>query len=148
MAYTFLTDNEYSSALKMAVFWVVAPCSLVHICQRFRGAGCLHLQSDCLVDPGTSETSVNFTRQHGAVSQKAAILYSPQREHEISLLSIHCKYYFYIGLWLMFFEPAAEVVFLAHSYSYIFHNVHELLVRQLRRNILYRPSACLVTKRH
>jgi hypothetical protein len=28
----------------MAVFWVVAPCSLVEIYQRFRGRGCLHHQ--------------------------------------------------------------------------------------------------------
>jgi hypothetical protein len=30
----------------MAVFWVVAPCSLVEIYQRFRGAFCLHHQGD------------------------------------------------------------------------------------------------------
>jgi hypothetical protein len=35
------------------VFWVVAPCSLVEVYERFRGAFCLHHQ-------GTSETSVNF----------------------------------------------------------------------------------------
>jgi hypothetical protein len=29
---------------KMAVFWVVAPCSLVEIYQRFRGPCCLHNQ--------------------------------------------------------------------------------------------------------
>jgi hypothetical protein len=28
---------------KMAVFWVVAPCSLVEIYRRFRGPCCLHL---------------------------------------------------------------------------------------------------------
>jgi hypothetical protein len=27
---------------KMAVFWVVAPCSLVEFYQRFRGPCCLH----------------------------------------------------------------------------------------------------------
>jgi hypothetical protein len=27
----------------MAVFWVVAPCSLVEVYQRFRGPCCLHL---------------------------------------------------------------------------------------------------------
>jgi hypothetical protein len=27
---------------KMAVFWVVAPCSLVEVYQRFRGPCCLH----------------------------------------------------------------------------------------------------------
>jgi hypothetical protein len=28
----------------MAVFWVVAPCSLVEVYQRFRGPCCLHHQ--------------------------------------------------------------------------------------------------------
>jgi hypothetical protein len=31
---------------KMAVFWVVEPCSLVEVYQRFRGPCCLHDQSD------------------------------------------------------------------------------------------------------
>jgi hypothetical protein len=31
---------------KMAVFWVVAPCSLVEVYQRFRGPCCLHHQDD------------------------------------------------------------------------------------------------------
>jgi hypothetical protein len=37
----------------MAVFWVVAPCSLVEVYRSFRGAYCLHHQR-------ASETSVNF----------------------------------------------------------------------------------------
>jgi hypothetical protein len=32
--------------LKMAVFWVVAPCSLLEVYQRFRGPCCLHHQGD------------------------------------------------------------------------------------------------------
>jgi hypothetical protein len=28
--------------MNMAVFWVVAPCSLVEVYRRFRGACCLH----------------------------------------------------------------------------------------------------------
>jgi hypothetical protein len=40
--------------MKMAVFWVVAPCSLVEIYQHFRGPCCLHHQGD------RSETLVNF----------------------------------------------------------------------------------------
>jgi hypothetical protein len=32
---------------EMAVFWVVAPCSLVEVYQRFRGPCCLHHQGDC-----------------------------------------------------------------------------------------------------
>jgi hypothetical protein len=31
---------------KMAVFWVVAPCSLVEVYQRFRCPCCLHHQGD------------------------------------------------------------------------------------------------------
>jgi hypothetical protein len=31
---------------KMAVFWVVAPCSLVEVYRRFRGADCLHLMME------------------------------------------------------------------------------------------------------
>jgi hypothetical protein len=31
-------------SMKMAVFWVVAPCSLVEVYQRFRSPCCLHHQ--------------------------------------------------------------------------------------------------------
>jgi hypothetical protein len=41
---------------KMAVFWVVAPCSLVEVYHRFRGPCCLHHQDD-----------------RGATTQKTAI---------------------------------------------------------------------------
>jgi hypothetical protein len=32
--------------MKMAIFWVVAPCSLVEVYRRFRGPCCLHHQGD------------------------------------------------------------------------------------------------------
>jgi hypothetical protein len=32
--------------MTMAVFWVVAPCSLVDVYRRFRGVYCLHHQGD------------------------------------------------------------------------------------------------------
>jgi hypothetical protein len=35
-----------AASMKMAVFWVVAPCSLVEVYRRFRGACCLHHQGD------------------------------------------------------------------------------------------------------
>jgi hypothetical protein len=38
--------------MKMKTFWDFAPCSLVEVYRRFRGACCLHSQGD--------ETSVNF----------------------------------------------------------------------------------------
>jgi hypothetical protein len=45
--------------MKMAVFWVVVPCSLVEVYQHFRGACCLHHQGD--EAESTSETTlVNF----------------------------------------------------------------------------------------
>jgi hypothetical protein len=49
--------------MKLAVSWVVAPCSLVEFYQRFRGTFCLHHQCD---RPST--------RLHGATTQKTAIL--------------------------------------------------------------------------
>jgi hypothetical protein len=35
--------------MKMAVFWDFAPCSMVEIDQRFRGAYCLHHQGGVTV---------------------------------------------------------------------------------------------------
>jgi hypothetical protein len=37
---------ETNMLMKMAVFWVVAPCSLVEVHQRFRSLRCLHHQGD------------------------------------------------------------------------------------------------------
>jgi hypothetical protein len=41
--------------MKIAVFWVVAPCSLVEVYQRFRGPCCLHHQGD---RPKTQKTAI------------------------------------------------------------------------------------------
>jgi hypothetical protein len=55
--------------MKMAVFWVVAPCRLVEVYQHFRGPCCLHHQGDewaislialMMEAARTSETLVNF----------------------------------------------------------------------------------------
>jgi hypothetical protein len=43
----------------MAVFWVVAPCSLVEVYQRFRGPCCLAIAL-MMEAARTSETLVNF----------------------------------------------------------------------------------------
>jgi hypothetical protein len=51
-----------AESTKMAVFWVVAPCILVEVYQRFRGPCCLHHQGDR-----------QTTRLHGATTQKTAI---------------------------------------------------------------------------
>jgi hypothetical protein len=46
----------------MAVFWVAAPCSLVEVSGRCKGAYCLHHKgSELLMKAGSAyETSVNF----------------------------------------------------------------------------------------
>jgi hypothetical protein len=46
--------------MKMAVFWDVAPCSLVDIDRRFRCAYCLHHQALMTETVSTSETSANI----------------------------------------------------------------------------------------
>jgi hypothetical protein len=46
-SYTYLGFEFLTAArTNMAVFWVVAPCSLVEATQRFRGPCCLHHQGD------------------------------------------------------------------------------------------------------
>jgi hypothetical protein len=42
---------------KMAVFWVLAPCSLVEVYQRFRGPCCFHHQGDPPLSPYNPEDS-------------------------------------------------------------------------------------------
>jgi hypothetical protein len=44
-----------TDSVKMVLFWVVAPCRLVEVYRRFRGACCLRHQED-----RRSKTSVNF----------------------------------------------------------------------------------------
>jgi hypothetical protein len=50
--------------MEMAVFWVVAPYSLVEVCRRFRVLIALMMAAS------TSETSVQL---HGATTRKTAI---------------------------------------------------------------------------
>jgi hypothetical protein len=42
----FRRNRSNTDQMKIAVFWVVAPCSLVEVYQRFRGPCCLHHQGD------------------------------------------------------------------------------------------------------
>jgi hypothetical protein len=35
-----------AASIKMSVFWIVAPCILVEVFRRFKGACCLHHQGD------------------------------------------------------------------------------------------------------
>jgi hypothetical protein len=45
--YLVRSQGLTATSMEMAVFWDVAPCSLVHIKPRFRGAYCLHHKGDC-----------------------------------------------------------------------------------------------------
>jgi hypothetical protein len=47
-------------SMKIAVFWVVAPCSLVEVYQRFRGPCCLHHQGDRRLDDGGRKGSLEI----------------------------------------------------------------------------------------
>jgi hypothetical protein len=49
------TEWDIAPGMKMVVFWVVAPCSLVEVYRRFKGACCLYIRA-----MSTSETSVNI----------------------------------------------------------------------------------------
>jgi hypothetical protein len=58
--------------MKMAVFWVVAPCNLVEVYHRFRGPCCDEL---ALMEAArTSQTSVNF--------YQTTLRYNPEDSHE------------------------------------------------------------------
>jgi hypothetical protein len=58
---SFLNQNFVlvTTEKKMTVFWDVAPCNVVEIGRRFRGAYCFH-HHGLLMAISTSETSVNF----------------------------------------------------------------------------------------
>jgi hypothetical protein len=43
-----------ATSVKMAVFWVVAPCSLVEVYLRFRGAYCLRIRAMYSLHTGSS----------------------------------------------------------------------------------------------
>jgi hypothetical protein len=68
--------------LKMAVFWVVAPCSLVELYRRFKGACCLHHQIALIMEAArTSETSVNFYQTTRRYNPENSHLHTRRREN-------------------------------------------------------------------
>jgi hypothetical protein len=74
--------------LKMAVFWVVAPCSLVEVNQRFRGPCCLHHQGDeyaARVET-VRDIGMNQPRQKPWADQWVTDSYVPNRFHMHGLL--------------------------------------------------------------
>jgi hypothetical protein len=47
----------------MSVFWVVAPCSLVDVYRRFRGACCLHNQGESLQNLRIIDTTTDEPKE-------------------------------------------------------------------------------------
>jgi hypothetical protein len=81
-----LNDKQYTG---MAVFWVIAPCSLVEVYQRFRGACCLHHQGDewmMMEAARTSETLVNVYQTTRCYSPEDSHLRTYRRENLKSYL--------------------------------------------------------------
>jgi hypothetical protein len=68
----------------MAVFWVVAPCSLVKVYRRFSCACCLHHQGVIVLlmeAASTSEMSVNFCQTARCNNPEYSHLYTRRREN-------------------------------------------------------------------
>jgi hypothetical protein len=79
--------------MKMAVFWVVALCSLVEVYQRFRGPCCLHHQGDDCFDDGGSKDLWNVGKllpDYMALQPtRQPSSYSPPWEPKILLNFLH-----------------------------------------------------------
>jgi hypothetical protein len=79
--------EKHGTGVKIAVFWDVAPYSLVEIYRRFRGVYCLFHQGDDDDDGGSKhlwnvgEFLPDYTAQH---PRRQSPLYSSPREPEIS----------------------------------------------------------------
>jgi hypothetical protein len=88
-----------NSHMRMTVFWVVAPCSLVEVYRRFIGACSLHHQGD------RPETSVNFYQTTRHNNPEDSHLHTHRRENleshketnESHLLSVRNFSSFYEG---------------------------------------------------
>jgi hypothetical protein len=68
--------------MKMAVFWVIAPCSLVEVYERFRGPCCLQHQGALKIEAArTSETLVNFYQTTRRYNPEDSRLRTHRREN-------------------------------------------------------------------
>jgi hypothetical protein len=76
---------------KISVFWVVAPCSLVEVYQRFKGSCCLHHQGDEGA-ASTSETLVNFFQTTRRYNPEDSHLRTHRRENLKSYKRLHINW--------------------------------------------------------
>jgi hypothetical protein len=88
-----------AASMKMTVFRVVAPCSLVEVYQRLRGACCLHPSSTItalmMEAASTSETSVNLYQTVQCNNQEDSHLYSWPYYHSITF-DFWIRYIFFL----------------------------------------------------
>jgi hypothetical protein len=127
-----------ASSMKMTVFWVVAPCSLVEVYQRFRGISCFHHQG------WNAETSVNSsTRLQGATSQKTAIftlnLYSvSKRENEFHT---HTKQQIKLQFWI----TVCWILTICSSMMQILKSLYfSRSAKRCRLDLIYRQNATIL----
>jgi hypothetical protein len=76
--------GQRSGTLKMAVFWVVAPCSLVEVYQHFRGASIIRAAIIIVLmmkAARTSETLVNFYQTTLRYNPEDSNLHTHRREN-------------------------------------------------------------------
>jgi hypothetical protein len=71
---------QYSLAMKMAVFWDVAPCHPLEIYRRLRGPYCLHNHGN------RPETSVNFCETTRSITPADSLLHILRRKNLKSYL--------------------------------------------------------------
>jgi hypothetical protein len=65
-----------AASMKIAVFWIVAPCSLVEVYQRFRGAIAMMMEAASI-----SKTSVNFYQTTRRSNPEDSHLLTRRREN-------------------------------------------------------------------
>jgi hypothetical protein len=75
----------------LAVFWVVAPCCLVEVCRRFRGACCLHHQGGLMMEAARiSGTSIKFNQPTRRNNPEDRNLHTRHRKNLKYRLQILC----------------------------------------------------------
>jgi hypothetical protein len=141
----------------MAVFWVVASCSLVEVFRRFRGACCLHRQGDewhwfivlMMEAANTSETSENvyqdYTTQQPRRQPPSS---SPPWEPEISTLDLLFNKMFTISIrwhWIITYLQRARDSRLCNSETLLLtclRNVPETACPDCLKAPWIRPLLC------
>jgi hypothetical protein len=71
-------QSQNKDSLKMAVFWVVAPCSLVEVYSHFRGACCPHHQGDYMAQQPRRQSSSYSLPWEPEISQRLLDMNSGQ----------------------------------------------------------------------